>query len=219
MRILEGKKVVEAPVDWRARVLAKSRPVTIDLGAGDGRYAYECARNDPDRFYIAIDPDALTMADYAYRASRKPARGGVENVAFVVAAVEAVPPKLGAIAALVRVNFPWGSLMRGLLEPRSQTIEAIAGMLAPGGRIEVIMSYHPDHDTNAFQGLPLPELDDVSLRERLLPAYEAAGMVVSESRRMTLDEVLEVPSTWGRRLLHARPRDVYYIAMMPHPLR
>ena len=155
MRILQGKKVVEAPGGWREGIDADGRAVIIDLGAGDGRYAYECARGDPDSLYIAVDPDPQTMADYAFRASRKPARGGVENVVFVVAAVEALQPELKGIAKKVRVNFPWGSLMRGLLEPQPSVLRAVASLLHGPGVIEVVLSYHPEHDTNAFAGEPL----------------------------------------------------------------
>ena len=50
------------------------------------------------------------------------------------------------------------------------------------------------------------------LEATLVPTYTAAGLVVDEHRRLTADEALEIPSTWGRRLLHARPRDVYWLA-------
>ena len=215
MRILQGKRVVEAPPDWRERVDAAVRPVVLDLGAGDGRYAYECARADPGTLYLAIDPDAETLADYAFRASRKPARGGVENAVFVVAAVEALPLELMRIAERVRVNFPWGSLLRGLMEPQASVLAGVASLLRQGGVIEVIMSYHPDHDTNAFAGESLPALDAAYLEDVLLPAYEAQGFGVREHWRMTQDEALAVPSTWGRRLLHARPRDVYFLTVVP----
>jgi 16S rRNA (adenine(1408)-N(1))-methyltransferase len=215
MRILQAKKVIDASADWRARTNADGRPVVIDLGAGDGRYAYECARADPGSLYIAVDPDAETLADYAFRAARKPARGGVENAVFVVAAVEALPPDLIAIADRVRVNFPWGSLMRGLIEPRPDVLTAAASLLMRGGVIEVIMSYDPQHDPNAFAGDPLPPLDATYLESTLLPAYESQGLHVAEHRRLTQDEALGVPSTWGRRLLHARPREVYYLTLVP----
>ena len=215
MRILQGKRVVEAPPDWRERVDTAGSPVVLDLGAGDGRYAYECARNDPGTLYLALDPDADTLAAYAFRASRKPARGGVENAVFVVAAVEALPPELKSIADRVRVNFPWGSLLRGLLEPQAPVLAGVASLLRQGGVIEVIMSYHPDHDTNAFAGESLPALDAAYLEDILLPAFEASGLSVTEHRRMTQDEALAVPSTWGRRLLHARPRDVYFLTVVP----
>jgi 16S rRNA (adenine(1408)-N(1))-methyltransferase len=219
MRILQGKKVVEAPADWREAVGADPRSVVVDLGAGDGRYAYECARADAETLYVAVDPDAETLSDYAFRASRKPARGGVENAVFVVAAVETLPLELTGIADRVRVNFPWGSLLRGLLEPQPAVLRAIASLLLPSGIIEVIMSYAPEHDTNAFAGEALPSLDDSYVEGTLLPAYRTAGFSVTRHRRMTQDEALALPSTWGRRLLHARPRNVYYLTVMPGEAR
>jgi 16S rRNA (adenine(1408)-N(1))-methyltransferase len=215
MRLLHGKQPTDAPPDWRARVEASGRPVVVDLGAGDGRYVYESARAHPESLYVGVDPDPDTLAEYAFRASRKPTRGGVENAVFVVAAVEALPKELLRIAERVRVNFPWGSLLRGLLQPQTAVLQATTSLLAPGGMVEIIMSYDPRHDPNAFSGDPLSPLDDTYVEETLLPAYEKVGLVCVEHRRMTQDEALEVPSTWGRRLLHARPRNVYFIACVP----
>jgi 16S rRNA (adenine(1408)-N(1))-methyltransferase len=218
VRVLQGTKVVEAPPSWRDDLARDGRPVVIDLGAGDGRYAYESARADAARLYVAVDPDAEALGEYAYRASRKPARGGLENARFVVASVEQLPPELEGIAALVRVNFPWGSLLRALLEPDTAALVALA-KLAPDGRFEIVFSYHPDHDTGAFAGDPLPPLDEALIANVLVPAYAAAGLEVTEQRRLTQDEALAIPSTWGRRLLHARPRDVYWLAGTVSPTR
>ena len=215
MRILQGKKTIEVSPDWREHIDASGRTTIIDLGAGDGRYAYECARTDPASTYVAVDPDAETLAEYAFRASRKPARGGVENAVFVVAAVEALPPELQGVAERVRVNFPWGSLLRGLLEPRPAMLAAVASLLHEDGVIEVIMSYDPAHDTNAFAGDALPALDAAYIDETLLPGYEAAGLRLTQWQRLTQDDALAVASTWGRRLLHARPRDVFFLTIVP----
>jgi 16S rRNA (adenine(1408)-N(1))-methyltransferase len=212
VRILSGTKVIEAPPDWRAAIERDGRPVTIDLGAGDGRWVYDSARADSSRTFIAVDPDADALSESAYRASRKPARGGVENAAFVVAAAERLPPELTGLAAQIRVNFPWGSLLRALLEPESGILTAIAGLGKAGAGFEIVFSYHPDHDTGAFTGAPLPALDSAYIEAMLVPAYDAAGLQVMQHRRLTQDEALAIPSNWGRRLLHARPRDVYYIA-------
>jgi 16S rRNA (adenine(1408)-N(1))-methyltransferase len=213
MRILSGTKVIEAPTYVVEGLRAEARPVIADLGAGDGRYVYERARTDPASLYVAVDPDAETLAEYAYRASRKPARGGVENALFVVAAVEALPVELSDLSSRVRVNFPWGSLLRGLLEADPLTIAAMLGLLKDGGLLEIVMSYDPEHDTGAFNGPPLSALDTSYIESTLMPAYTAAGADVFEQRRMTQDEALAIPSTWGRRLLHARPREVFWLAM------
>lgn len=211
MRILSGTRVIEAPQSWRDDLTRDGRPLVIDLGAGDGRYVYESARGDSSHIYLGVDPNADALGEYAYRASRKPARGGVENARFVVAPVEQLPSELSGLAALVRVNFPWGSLLRALLEPDAAVLEAL-GKLAPGGRFEIVFSYDPQHDTGAFTGDALPPLDEAYIADILVPAYREAGLEAKEQRHLTQDKALAVPSTWGRRLLHARPRDVYWLA-------
>ena len=211
MRALQGKKVIEAPASWREDVARDRRPVVIDVGAGDGRYVYESARGDPSRLYIGVDPDAAALGEYAYRASRKPARGGVENTRFVVASAEQLPPELNGIATLIRINFAWGSLLRALLQPDASVLRSLAA-LAPGARFEIVFSYDPQHDTGAFAGEPLLPLDDAYIAAVLVPAYRDAALKPTEQRRLTQDEALAIPSTWGRRLLHARPRDVYWLA-------
>jgi 16S rRNA (adenine(1408)-N(1))-methyltransferase len=212
MRLLHGTKNVQSPPDWRDAIERDGRPVVIDLGAGDGRYAYERARSDPSSLYIAVEPDAGALAEYAYRAGRKPARGGVENAIFAVAAAEQLPPELQGLAERVRINFPWGSLLRALLAPDPPVLRSIARLLRPGGTAEIVLAYDPGHDTGAFAGNPLPALDPVRIETGLIPAYEAAGLPIHHWRRLTQDEALAIPSSWGRRLLHARPREVFLLA-------
>jgi 16S rRNA (adenine(1408)-N(1))-methyltransferase len=219
MRILQGTALVDAPPDWRKRLQADGRPVVLDLGAGDGRFVYESARKDTGSIYVAVDPDGDTLREYAYRAARKPARGGVDNAFFVVGSLEMLPDELLGVADRVRINFPWGSLMRGLLEPRVEALQAVASLVKPGGGIEIVMSYDPAHDTGAFSGEPLPPLEHAYIDEVLAPAYADAGFNVIKRRRLGIDEALGLESTWGRRLLHARPREVYFLACVPRASR
>jgi 16S rRNA (adenine(1408)-N(1))-methyltransferase len=211
MRILQGTKLVDAPPTWRDDLEASGRRVVIDLGAGDGRFAFESARRDPESVYIAVDPDAAALSSYAYRAARKPARGGVKNAVFVVAALEQLPSELRQIASLVRVNFPWGSLLRGLLRPEPDALQRLASLARRGGRFEIVFTYDPLHDFGAFPGETLPRLDEADIDEFLMSPYAAAGLEIEARRALTRDEALAIPSTWGRRLLHGRPRAVYTV--------
>jgi 16S rRNA (adenine(1408)-N(1))-methyltransferase len=185
--------------------------VVIDVGAGDGRYPYTMARQDPAGLYIGVDPDADAMSEYAFRASRKPARGGADNVLFVVAGLTQLPPELAGLATIVRVNFPWAGLLRGILTADAASAAALGSLMAPGGALEVVVSYDPQHDRGATDGEALPPLSEAYIRETLAPAYGKAGFEFQEVRRLPLDEALAIPSTWGRRLLHGRPRDVFFI--------
>ncbi len=209
MRILAGTKITEAEPDWRQSL--PELPVAIDLGAGDGRFTYEQAKRDPDTLFVGVDADSASLSEYAFRAARKPSRGGAYNAIFVVAAAEALPEELAGIAGLVRVNFPWGSLLRGLVLPEPKILNAVAGLSNPGGRFEFVICYDPVHDLAGLGGEVLPALDEAFIDSALAPAYAAAGLKLEERRRLDVKEALAIPSTWGRRLLHGRRRDVFLI--------
>lgn len=185
--------------------------MVIDLGAGDGRWAYEFARKDPASVYIAIDPAADSLSQYAYRASRKPSRGGADNVLFVVASLQQLPAELTGLAQLIRVNFPWGGLLRGLLKPESEALAAMASLARPGASFEILLCYDPVHDSAALEGATLPGLNEAYIDSVLAPAYANAGLLIKTRVRLAREEALAIPSTWGRRLLHGRPRQVFLL--------
>jgi 16S rRNA (adenine(1408)-N(1))-methyltransferase len=210
MRVLVSKQIVEVDVGWLEPRLG-GRRVLIDVGAGDGRYVYETARGDPAALYIGLDPDAAALSSYAFRAGRKPARGGIDNVIYVVAALEQLPDELAGVADTVRVNFPWAGLLRGVIRPEPDALAALRRLSRPDGRIEIVLTYDVEHDKAALEGEALPTLDERYIEETLRPAYRAAGIEVESARRLSRDEALAIPSTWGRRLLHGRPRSVFLI--------
>ncbi len=209
MRILVGTKITDAAADWREAL--PEQPVVVDLGAGDGRFTYEQAKRDPKALFVGVDADGDTLSEYAFRAARKPSRGGTGNAIFVVAAAEALPEELLGIASLVRVNFPWGSLLRGLVLPEPSILKAVAGLSNPGGRFEFVICYDPVHDLAGLGGETLPPLEEARIDSALAPAYAEAGLSLEEKRRLKVKEALAIPSTWGRRLLHGRNRSVFLI--------
>ena len=211
MRLLDGTKLVDAAPDWRGVWPREGASIIVDAGSGDGRFAYERARADPDSLYVALDPDADSLAQYAFRAGRKPARGGVPNVRFVVASLEDLPPELAGSAAKAYVNFPWGALLRGVLRPEAPILEALAALLAPAGQFELVLCFDPQHDAAVLAGEAL-RLDEDRIDNVLTPAYRAAGLEIVERQRLSREEALAIPSSWGRRLLHGRSRDVFRVS-------
>lgn len=211
MRVLHGTSIRETPPDEAEQILS-GRRIVMDVGTGDGRWPYEMARRDESRLYVGLDPDASAMAEYAYRASRKPARGGVENVLHVVASVEQLPAELAGVAERVVVNYPWGSLLRGLLAPERAFVAALASLGLPGASIEIVLTYDPAHDHGATpDGTKLMAPSEQWIAEGMAPRFEETGVRLEEWRLVSRDEALAVPSTWGRRLLHGREREVYLI--------
>ncbi len=210
MRIVQGSNVAEASVDWRASLGVPSRRVVLDVGAGDGRWAYESARADPGSLFIGLDPDASALAEYAYRAGRKPSRGGVANVIYVAASIEEPPAEISAIADEVKVMFPWAALLRGLLHAERAVLNGLRSVARPGASFDFVLTYDAMHDHGAGLGDGAPSLTATLLEGQREP-YLRHGIVLRTIAPLSRDEALAIPSTWGRRLLHGRPRDVFRV--------
>jgi len=142
--------------------------VIVDLGTGDGRAVLARASSEPGAFVIGIDASAAAMAESSRRASR--GRTPVPNAVFLAAAAEALPGPLAAVASLVTVLLPWGSLLRGVLgldDPAA--LRGIASIVAPGGRVKVLASVTPpDH-------VPGLEQLDASAEPVIAAAWRSVG--------------------------------------------
>ena len=179
--------------------------MTVDLGCGDGRAVLAAAAAQSDRLVVGVDANAAAMAEASRRAARKPAHGGLPNALFMVAAAEALPPELARVAELVTVQFPWGSLLRGLLAAEPQIIGGVAGLLDRGGRLRLLVS-----STDRDRGAGVEPIQEPTL-PRLVGAWEPFGLAVTEVRPATPADVAAAHSSWGRRLGAGRQRPAWLL--------
>ena len=192
-----------------AQLVAAYDGVTVDLGAGDGRFAYRYAREHARRFVIGIDPVAENMGEMSARAARKPARGGLPNVLYAVANVELLPDELGGIADEIFVTLPWGSLMRGIILAEPVVLDGIASLARDGADLRIVLNARIFDDPVPADLRDLPEVTPGYARETLAPAYARHGIEIRSSRWMDADEVAAISTTWAKRLPHrAPPRSV-----------
>ena len=168
--------------------------MVLDIGTGDGRAVVARARAEPAALVVGIDADARSMADASRRAARRADRGGAPNALFLVAAAETLPGPFAGRASLVTVTFPWGSLLGGVVGQAPPVTAGIAGLMACGGRIEILASIEP---TDGVAGIE--RLDD-SDRDRIAAAWAAHGLELACLRRATAGETSASGSSWGRRL-------------------
>jgi 16S rRNA (adenine(1408)-N(1))-methyltransferase len=169
--------------------------VIIDLGTGDGRAALALAHAEPTTLVIGMDADAASMAEVSRRAARKPARGGQLNLLFAVAAAETPPREFLGLADEIRILFPWGSLLRGVLGRDEAVACGIVGLAKPGARVSAVVSVTPADAVDALGSLDDRSIEDVALS--VIPA----GLRLIDACRVGRDEVRATRSTWGRRLL------------------
>ena len=168
--------------------------MAVDLGTGDGRHVLATAARQPETLAIGIDANAAAMADSSRRAWR---RDALPNALFAVAAAEQPPPALHDLAGSLTVNFPWGSLLRGLLGADDAVLAGVARLMAPGAEGTVLLSVVPR------DGMP-----PVPPRASLEAAYDRQGLELTEMRRATPEEVAASGSSWAKRLRAGRERPV-----------
>jgi len=217
MIIVRGKATEQIDAAaLRARVAACDG-VTIDLGTGDGRFAYRYALEHPQRLVIGIDPVRENLREMSARAARKPDRGGAANALYVVASIEQPPPELRGIADEILVTLPWGSLMRGIILADDAVLAAIASMARAGAALRIVLNTRIFDDPVPVEVRELPEVTPEYVRDVLAPAYARHGIEITAARWMEAEEVAAIGTTWGKRLSHRHPpRSVVVEALVVH---
>ena len=199
MEYIHGKHTYTLDgTDFAAR-LHGYQQIVIDIGTGDGRYVAHLARCSPERLVIGID----TCRENLNQVSRK----SLPNALYLIANAEALPVELPSMASHITVNFPWGSLLTGLLESGSKLIGNLRMIAQPGAILAIVLN------------------SSALLKESL--SLEQGGAMVRQALQMsgfdvrppvTFDAVAlrHYPSTWAKRLGYGRdPKALSLVAIYP----
>ena len=185
--------------------------VIIDIGTGDGRFVYQSARQNPNKLYIGIDPNARPLEKISEKIHRKPAKGGAPNVIFIQATVEDLPSELNGVADEVHVHFPWGSLLRAVATGDVAMLQNLRRICSPGALLEVVIGLDPARDQTEIDRLGLPSLSLEFIDKQLVPNYGAAGFEVIERGVLAASEWPEFNTSWAKRLQGNESRAITYL--------
>lgn len=174
----------------------------MDFGTGDGAHAYYLAKNHPETLVIGADSNAENLRETSYRASRKPAKGGLPNALFAQLSLEDAPGPLAGLADSISVVLPWGSLLTAVAKAEPETLARLVALAKPGAKLEVIFGYGAAADPGMVLNLALPALTAHYVAKQLPAAYRAAGITAS-ARAITTDEVRALPTTWAKKLAYS----------------
>ncbi len=202
MRVSRGKTSAMIDAAELAETLRDYPLVAIDVGAGKGHFLYRLARRNPYLFCIGIEPLAANVEKNAIRSLRKPSRGGLDNLLYVIGSAEDPPPELAGSADQLFVLFPWGSLLRGLLESEDAVLGGLISLCKPWARVEIVINRSLFQPPVSKEVEDLPEPSPSFIREKLAVEYAKMGLVAVESRPLLLDSSsTDWPATlWARRL-------------------
>jgi 16S rRNA (adenine(1408)-N(1))-methyltransferase len=207
----KGRTVALAPAAF-GELRARAESVAVDVGTGDGRFAYFLASADPDVLVIGMDALAENMGERAATAARKPPKGGRPNLLYVHAAIEALPAELEHVADEVHVLLPWGVLLEGIVLARDDVLGGIAALCRPGARVSVTLNGEiwVDSMPARYEQLPVPTPEYVA--EVVAPGFARNGIELGPARYSSAEEAKQLPTSWARKLGHGRdhPRFVQF---------
>jgi 16S rRNA (adenine(1408)-N(1))-methyltransferase len=214
IRVVGKGRTAEMTADELSGMGANAVRTVVDLGTGDGRYAYTVASEHPDWFVIGIDALDEPMGEFAYKASRKPAKGGRPNVLYVRAPIEALPTELHGVAAEVHVLLPWGRLLEGIVRGDD---DVLRGLAALGGDLDVVLNGEIWEESLPVRYADLPVPTPEYVGAVVAPAFTRAGIAIGPAHYLSAPEAKALPTTWARRLGHGRahPR---FVRFTGHPL-
>lgn len=185
--------------------------VIVDIGTGDGRFVYQSARQNPNKFYIGIDPNVRPLEKISEKIHRKPSKGGSPNVLFIQAAVEDLPAELDGVADEVHVHFPWGNLLRAFAAADHDVLRNVRRICSPGAVLEVVLGLDPERDRSEIERLGLPEMSLDFVDQTLSAGYAAAGFEIFERGVRSASDWPEFNTSWAKRLHGNERRPITYL--------
>lgn len=187
METIRGRKSLE--LDWNGwkEQLAGYRRIYLDVGTGDGRYARRLAAEHPDWFVLGVDACRENMREHS--------QAKLQNLLFVIASAQDLPRELDGLASHIVINFPWGSLLEGLL---SADLKLICGLRSVSRR-RAWLRVRLNGGALAEAGKTLEAGTD-TIHYNL----SQAGWQLERPAMMDADSLKQFPSTWAKRLAFGR---------------
>jgi hypothetical protein len=111
--------------------------------------------------------------------------------------------ELAGLASAITINFPWGTLLAGLLAEGSPLLASLARLARPGATLEIRLN----GGALAEAGYSLEAGGDQVRR-----LARQAGFHVAVPRPLAADDLRAFPTTWAKRLAFGRDPRALYLA-------
>ena len=177
--------------DFYAR-LANYDRITLDLGTGDGKFAFCHADNFPNHFVIGVDSCRENLHEHS--------RAKLPNLLYIIASAQSLPQELRGLVSNITINFPWGSLLESLLTGDDRLLRGLESVVRSSAALDVRLN----GGALAEQGWSLEEG-----AERIFENLTSAGWNLRKPEILDTRALRAFPSTWAKRLAFGRdPRAV-----------
>lgn len=192
MEVIRGKKSASMPAALLNAIQDNYQRVQVDIGTGDGRFVRQMAHQHPSDLIIGVDACRENLHDASRRAP--------DNALFVIANAQNLPPELDQCADRITINFPWGSLLEGLLIPDSPVMMGLQAIARPDSSLVIRLNA----GALAEAGY---ELEAGAHQIKALLTH--SGFNLWPPVQMSQVDLVNCPTTWAKRLAFGRdPRAI-----------
>ena len=187
METIRGKASLNLDLtDFYAR-LANYDRIMLDLGTGDGKFAFCHADNFPNHFVIGVDSCRENLREHS--------RVKLPNLLYIIASAQSLPHELHGLFSHITINFPWGSLLESLLAGDSRLLCGLESVANSSTTVDIRLN----GGALAEQGW---SLEDGT--ERIFQNLTSAGWNLRKPEMLDSRALRAFPSTWGKRLAFGR---------------
>jgi len=178
----------------------------VDIGTGSGRFVFKNALNNPQGYWIGIDPVHSQMIESSVKAQKR----RMDNISFTISSVESMPNELAGIADSVTVILPWGSLRNGIAKAELAILNGLRLIGKSGSPLTIWIGYDEQREAAEMERCGLPQLSETYL-SGLYDAYNLAGINLLNVSSVCNTELSVLESDWAKRLAFGAPRQVFRI--------
>jgi 16S rRNA (adenine(1408)-N(1))-methyltransferase len=192
METIRGKASLNLDLTELKERLTNYNRIILDLGTGDGKFAFCHAYKFPNHFVIGVDSCRENLHEYS--------RAKLPNLLYIIASAQNLPHELSGLVSHITINFPWGSLLESLLTGDIRLMRGLESISSPATSIEVRLN------GGALAGAGTT-LEDGA--EKIHCNLLQAGWQIKPPAMMNVGELRTFPSTWAKRLAFGRdPRAI-----------
>jgi 16S rRNA (adenine(1408)-N(1))-methyltransferase len=130
-----------------------------------------------------------------------------------LANIEDLPAELNGIANQVFINFPWGTLLKGIISVEDKTWDSIKKICQKGAIIDVLLGYDDAFEKKEVKEWNLPKLDIGYIKNQMTFDLLERGFKLKKVGQVFKEELKVYPSSWARKLCFGRDRYYYYIRL------
>jgi 16S rRNA (adenine(1408)-N(1))-methyltransferase len=193
METIRGKETSFINDSLLVTMLKGYETILVDLGTGDGRFVQSMATKQAKTFVIGVDACRENLVDVSRKAP--------QNALFVIANAARLPHELGGLTQHLTINFPWGTLLEGLLANEPALFDSLAMLMRPKAKLEVRLN-------SSALGQAGYSLDEGT--ERVWEVLRENGFRMNKPSMMSANDLASFPTSWAKRLAYGRePRAGY----------